>query len=122
MLSVEVLAEAQASLREPAAPSRGFVVSITKRGQHRKLHAIQACPYVPGRHYKEWHWHGELMPSEADFDSMCGRCLPVGGAAPEESDSGSSAGSSSSSTSSGDKEPPSKKQRPAKANLSEVSD
>ena len=30
-----------------------------------------------GVHYKDFHVHGELMPSELDIDSRCSTCLQV---------------------------------------------
>ena len=103
-LPEDELEQAQASLREPLPPTDGFVVSITKRGLHRKLHAVKACWMKPGVHYKEWHWHGDLMPGSADFDSVCLRCLPSGERAPQEPDELSTERSGSSSSSSGEEE------------------
>ena len=102
----EKILVAEAASRAPVpVPIRGFVVSRTKRVKHRKLHAVQLCWRVPGTHYKEWKDFGEMLPAEAEFDSVCSTCLPSGPLAPEELDAVSSGSSSSSS----DEEPKSKK-------------
>ena len=99
----EELADAQATLAEPAPPRTGFVISITRRGKHRKLHAVQACRLVPGTHYKEWVACGEFLPPETDFESVCSRCMPSGTTpAPEEPEAESEDSGSSSSSNGGE--------------------
>ena len=106
-LPEEVLLDA-AALHEPEPiPVTGFVVSIAKRGKHRKLHLLEGCRFKPGIDYKEFCSYGEIMPGEYDFESVCRICLP-GGLPDEEPDL-----SGSSSSSSGEEPgPPSKKANP----------
>ena len=98
----------------PAAPT-GFVVSVTKRGKFRRLHLVEACPFVPGVHYKEYEEWGEIMPGEADVQAICTRCLPQRRTAPlpEDpdvvSDSSSSSGRGGSADESADDERPAKR-------------
>ena len=60
-------------------PPFGFVVSISRRGLHRKLHFVGSCFRVPEVHYKDFNVHGEPMPSELDIDSRCVTCFLAGG-------------------------------------------
>ena len=101
----EMVEEATASV-DPPVPRAGFVVSITKRGKHRKLHAVAICPMVPGLHYHEWVDHGDLLPPSTDYESVCGRCLPGGAQAPADVEETSGSASSSS-----DAEPAANRQR-----------
>ena len=48
-------------MAEPLPPTKGFVVSITKKGRHRKLHAVELCRLLPGIHYHQWKAHGDLL-------------------------------------------------------------
>ena len=99
---------AAAKLHDPEPVQvAGFVVSIAKRGKHRKLHLLEGCRYKPGIDYKDLCAYGEIMPSMYDFESVCRVCLP-GGLPDEEPDL-----SGSSSSSSGDERgPPCKKAKP----------
>ena len=104
-LPANELAEAQAALREPLPPTEGYVVSITKRSLHRKLHAVVACQLKLGVLHKEWHWHGDMPPPATFFDSVCRRSLPAGAEILEEPDDGTASASGSSSSSDGEEEP-----------------
>ena len=106
-LDKETFLEAAAATAEPAVPTSGFCVSVTRNGKHRKLHSLQLCGFVPGTHYREWVWHGDKLPEEADFDSVCRRCLPSGPPALEEQDLEGSCSSSSSA----DEEPAAQRPR-----------
>ena len=112
-LAEQALLEAAAAQAEPPVPSSGFVVSITKRGKHRKLHAVVACPLVPDVHYRQWKDHGPTCPPATEFDSVCRRCMKTGVAPREEPEVSSS---NSSSTSLGSESPKAEK---AKASASD---
>ena len=102
--------EAAAAVGPQLAAPTGFVVSVTKRGKFRRLHLVEACPFVPGVHYKEYEEWGEIMPGEADVQAICTRCLPQGRTAPPPedpdvvSDSSSSSGEGGSADESADDE------------------
>ena len=108
---LEDAAEAQ---EIPIPPTKGFVISLTRRGKHRKLHCVQACRFLPDVHYRAWKALGELLPEQKDFDSVCSFRHPGGALAPEEPEI-----SGSSSSSSGEDERASKRQRPAEAGEAE---
>lgn len=81
-----------------ALPDRphGFVVSKTKRGRFKLLHCIDACPLIPGVHYRDYDVWGDILPDAADIDAVCVRCLPRGVfRPPPEAESSDSASSSS---------------------------
>ena len=95
------LLEAATALEVAPVPTSGFVISITRRGKHRKLHAVAACRLIPGTHYREFVACGEVMPPSTDFESVCTKCLKHGALPPEEPVAESASDSDSSSTSSG---------------------
>ena len=71
-----VLEEALQLAAEPDEKPKGFVVSISKEGLHRKLHFLGACFRKPGIHYNHFRILGELMPSAYDVGSKCTDCFP----------------------------------------------
>ena len=105
-MPAEELLEAAKATAPVVPPTSGFVVSYTKKGKHRRLHALAACWRLPNVHYREWRAFGELLPAEAEFDSVCSTCLPSG---PPALEAPAPSSSDSSSSSSGDEEPEGKK-------------
>ena len=105
-LSETELIEEAAATAQIRVPTKGFVVSKTRRGRHRKLHAVEFCRLIPGVHYREWKDLGELFPDSAEFESVCSWCMPSGGPAVAD---GALSGDSASSSSSSGGPPPAKK-------------
>ena len=92
-----VAAAAQAVAEAAPEPPRGFVVSKTKRGRFRRLHCVEACPLIPGVHYKDFDVWGDVMPKEGDVHAVCTRCMPSGLSGPTPEVESSAASSSSAS-------------------------
>ena len=77
-LDSEEVRKAAGCILPPPAPPSGFVVSVTKRGKFRRLHLVEACPFIPGVHYLNYEEWGEKMPGEEELQAVCARCLPQG--------------------------------------------
>ena len=52
----------------------GYVVSITRKKQVRCLHVLGRCWRVPYLHYHDAECYGEVLPDEADYDTLCKGC------------------------------------------------
>ena len=88
------------------APPSGFVISITRGGQCRRLHFAGGCWRIPGEHFKRFDDYGQVVPPESSYTHRCKDCFPVGIVSRQAEDaeaevSGSSGSSSSSSSASG---------------------
>ena len=97
------------ALREEAceaAPTSGFIVSITDKGRMRRLHFLGACGRRPGEHYRDWRHYGECPPRADEVDARCRVCFPPNTAAapsnklPDDIDSDDESDTSSSTSSS----------------------
>ena len=86
----------------------GYVVAISRRGSFRRLHYGGGCWRIPGVHYHEYEWGGQVAP--LNVQARCRTCFPAGSAAAraleaeevETSDSSGTPSSSSSSSTAGD--------------------
>ena len=93
MAVVELFEAAALHVPEPLATA-GFVVSIHRRGKHRKPHLLEGCRYRPGVDYRDSCAYGVIMPSGYGFESVCEIGFPAG--PPPGMDPGGSGSSSSS--------------------------
>ena len=65
-------------LRKELAP--GFYIALKKSGSWHKLppvrvlHKLGACFRVPGEDYKDFEYHGLLVPDAGTFRSWCKVC------------------------------------------------
>ena len=79
---------------EEVTPPSGFVVSVTRGGQCRRL---------PGEHFKKFDDFGQTVPPESAYTHRCKDCFPLGAVVQHvaEADAEMSESSGSSSSSSG---------------------
>lgn len=87
--------------------AEGYVVSVTGRMRHRRLHFVGNCYRIPGVHYADYVVYGGTVPPAAAYTTVCRNCwkeqaaevAAAGNVGAEESDQASSGSSSSSSSS-----------------------
>ena len=111
---VQAFAQAIQDDRAPAAPVRGYVISVTRGGRHRKLHHVGSCRFVPGVDYRQYEVYGDVLPDRSEMDSRCSWCFgrgPGSDQVPEEEGSGAESLDSSSSSTEG-KPAPKKARKP----------
>ncbi len=59
-------------------PSRGFVISLSRKRGLRCLHLIGKCYRQPGVHYRNYEVCGTEEPAAHRYDQICGACWPTG--------------------------------------------
>ena len=64
-------------LDEPEAPT-GFIVSISMRGQCRRLHFAGGCFRLPGEHYRFYEAYDQRCPDASLYTHRCKDCFPCG--------------------------------------------
>ena len=61
---------------EGPAEVRGYVSSLTGRGDSRRLHFVGRCLFKLWSHYMRFICHGAERPGPAEYDAVWGRCWP----------------------------------------------
>ncbi len=59
-------------------PSRGFVISLSRKRGLRCLHLLGNCYRRPGVHYHNYEDCGTEEPAAHRYDQICGSCWPTG--------------------------------------------
>ena len=72
---LQVAGEAEQGDAKPAVAPRGFVVSITRGGRHRKPHHVGSRKRLPDIDYKDYEVFGDVMPEFSLLDSLCAQCF-----------------------------------------------
>ena len=63
-----------AQVPDNATVVHGFCVATTSK-KLRRLHFVNSCGKVPGKHYKHFICYGDVSPEDGDFDKKCVDCF-----------------------------------------------
>ena len=101
-MNLDSLADLLVEEKKKESPS-GFVISITRGGQCRRLHFAGGCWRIPGEHFGSFDDYGQIVPPESAYTHRCKDRFPAGiisrQAGDAEAEASGSSGSSSSSSS-----------------------
>ena len=75
-LIAQVLREQE--VEDDDEPPSGFIISISMRGQCRRLHFAGGCFRVAGEHYTKFESYGQTCPPANIYTHRCKDCFPAG--------------------------------------------